>query len=475
VIAPLSPAHLLGLLLAGAGILWAVVKIGRFDRIAQVIVVVGVLLRLGAGIGLFLTSYHDVEWLRHARVGGGFWEPDALTYYTRAAEASRDGLQVISTDEASPTYVKALALSMDVLGISPLTGVYLNVVCYVAIGVLLVAAAGSIADGARRTATRLMLACFTLSPALILASGQSLKDQFFVAWLVVSSLAIGPVVRWLAGQPVSRTALGAAIPLLAVAVAIVSGIRPYVALFIVVALGLVTLVYLVRPQPVSALRRAGRGAAILILLWIAFAQGAGAYYAGYEQRVLGVLGIERTGGSAAAVVESAREGFVRSGGRTNIARPQSHAGDSMIRRLVIAFEALGIGLVLMVTPAAVVNAAGLVDLPDTGGMGRVIDLDTLFVALTCGAILWFARRHHGRFSPGTPYVMYTAVVAVITTVLMAYVVTNLGTLFRLRTIPAAWIWLLPLALSPVLGGDEVQRAAAGSPSLATRNAAVPTE
>ena len=81
-----------------------------------------------------------------------------------------------------------------------------------------------------------MLTCFTLSPALILASGQSLKDQFFVAWLVVSSLAVAPVVRWLAGLPVSRAALGAGIPLLVVAVAIVSGLRPYVALFIVVKL-----------------------------------------------------------------------------------------------------------------------------------------------------------------------------------------------------------------------------------------------
>jgi hypothetical protein len=76
----------------------------------------------------------------------------------------------------------------------------------------------------------------------------------------------------------------------------------------------------------------------------------------------------------------------------------------------------------------------------------VIDLDTIFFVLSCGLTIAFVARS-AEPPTGRPYLVYAIGLSVVTIVLMAYVVTNLGTLFRLRLIPSAWIWLLPLAMA----------------------------
>jgi hypothetical protein len=45
------------------------------------------------------------------------------------------------------------------------------------------------------------------------------------------------------------------------------------------------------------------------------------------------------------------------------------------------------------------------------------------------------------------YVVFCAVLAMTTILLMAYVVTNYGTLFRLRLFPLMVLWMIPLAVS----------------------------
>jgi hypothetical protein len=109
-------------------------------------------------------------------------------------------------------------------------------------------------------------------------------------------------------------------------------------------------------------------------------------------------------------------------------------------------ETVAVGIVLLTVPAAAVDAIGIAEIPYTGGLVRVIDLDTIFFVLSCGLTLAFVARS-AEAPTDRPYLVYAIGLSVVTIVLMAYVVTNLGTLFRLRLIPSTWIWLLPLAMA----------------------------
>ena len=151
-------------------------------------------------------------------------------------------------------------------------------------------------------------------------------------------------------------------------------------------------------------------------------------------------------GGAPCTSETAREQRIeRSGGRTNIVRARTTSDP--VPSVMDKVATVGVGMALVVVPAAVIDAMGVVDIPDTGGLVRIIDLDTIFVVFSSALTLVFLARYRAFALPAFPYILFSLGVATVTTVLMAYVVTNLGTLYRLRLIPAAWIWLLPLALA----------------------------
>jgi hypothetical protein len=85
----------------------------------------------------------------------------------------------------------------------------------------------------------------------------------------------------------------------------------------------------------------------------------------------------------------------------------------------------------------------------SGGRGLLFltDVDTLFIDVTILAalvLLWMrwptVRRH-------APYVTFTLMLGCLTALLLAYVVTNFGTLFRLRMLTVVPFWLLLLATS----------------------------
>ena len=64
-------------------------------------------------------------------------------------------------------------------------------------------------------------------------------------------------------------------------------------------------------------------------------------------------------------------------------------------------------------------------------------------ALAVMAMLIGGRRVAGQ---NAPYLSFTAGLFVILSGLVAYIVTNFGTMFRLRVMLATLLWLLPLAL-----------------------------
>ena len=82
-----------------------------------------------------------------------------------------------------------------------------------------------------------------------------------------------------------------------------------------------------------------------------------------------------------------------------------------------------------------------------GASARLIaDADTLAFDLIAALILWVLIVNRREISP-TP-LLFGLALAVLLALPLAYVMTNYGTLIRLRLLVAAPIWLLTLALAP---------------------------
>jgi hypothetical protein len=76
----------------------------------------------------------------------------------------------------------------------------------------------------------------------------------------------------------------------------------------------------------------------------------------------------------------------------------------------------------------------------------VTDLDTLFLDFTIIAVAIFMLRAWWPTRSNLAYFTFVLGLGLVLAVLMAYVVTNFGTIFRLRLIVATILWLLPLAV-----------------------------
>ena len=113
---------------------------------------------------------------------------------------------------------------------------------------------------------------------------------------------------------------------------------------------------------------------------------------------------------------------------------------------------LGLGLIFV--PVSLLKALSIVEFSGGRGLLAITDVDTLFMDLTIAAVILVLLRRRSAVRDRLPYVCFAATLAIVTSVLMAYIVTNYGTLFRLRLMAAAPIWLLPLALSNRIGREQ---------------------
>jgi hypothetical protein len=121
-------------------------------------------------------------------------------------------------------------------------------------------------------------------------------------------------------------------------------------------------------------------------------------------------------------------------------------------RLRRAAALVGTGLAAMFVPMSILEAASFVDIGGSRGMLLVADIDTLFLDASLVGLGWLLWRRRGYASAEVAGLISAMALAGVCAVLLAYVVTNFGTLLRLRLLVAAPIWLAPLALRPVLTG-----------------------
>jgi hypothetical protein len=433
------------------GISWLVVVLAVaglvrwiWDRspLIGTLVLVGVLARATAGAALFWISLRHLPVLPNLQLGNGFWvlALDGVSYYNSASTAAGQGLSTISAYSPSPAYVRLLAVAIRVCGESPLTAVLLNVAACALSCAICVLMWPPQPTGHSRVARAIAVGSLACLPSLLLTSTQPLKDQFF-ALAVVAAIACIRLVLMAFTAPGPRLLTRAAIGLAGAAAAeyIIGGIRAYYGVMFILA----TVIVLATVTILQPVRRWAAHIAVTLVvaavLWTSFAYGAGPYAEPYSRFLSTAASVPRTGSGLASTVapfESAREAFLASGGATNIVRRHTPGRNRNVERMMDE----SVGLMALVVPVSILRALSLVDFAGGRGLLAITDLETVFLDLTVAMQLWLVWRRRPE-RRDVVFLMFTFALAMAVIVPLAYVVTNYGTLFRMRTMYAIPLWL----------------------------------
>ena len=110
-------------------------------------------------------------------------------------------------------------------------------------------------------------------------------------------------------------------------------------------------------------------------------------------------------------------------------------------------RAAGWGLLVFFAPITLLETMAGLDIDGGRGLLRLTDIDTVvmdFAILSVFALAWTRRRTIGT---RLPIVLFSAILFGATALLLAYSVTNFGTLWRLRPMVVMPLWALTVALS----------------------------
>ncbi len=228
----------------------------------------------------------------------------------------------------------------------------------------------------------------------------------------------------------------------------VAGVRPYYAVMttatLAVALcggGLALVGSHRRVRPVC--EYAIGAIALLSVVWLTYGWGAGPYYRGPAlARLTSVAATPMA--SPAAAADQAREGFLNTGGDTNMVWHPRTDRPTLGDRL----EATGRGLAAECVPIVVLKQLGLVRFVGGRGLLPIADAATVFFDVTAVSILVLVCRRRQAIGAQWPLLVFGFGLSALSAVLLGYVVTNFGTLIRLRSLVEVPLWLVPLAVIP---------------------------
>jgi hypothetical protein len=348
---------------------------------------------------------------------------------------------------------------MQLVGRSPASGLFLNMILYVLLCVLIVRACRPAGD---RTAQLVCAACLgplSVAPVVLAHSSQPLKDDVFVFLAAVTCLSVLALLRVrpdTGARLKDRWIILAALVSLGAAAYIIAEIRLYFAVLVCACLIPATMIYMWRASAVpprwrvtvaiATLAMASIGPALMetakLYRWIARSASPVTTVAATASpsRPLdrGRRGDVMLWEFALHQMRDSRLGFIRSGGASNIV---ADAGlDHGIVRPTL------VGLATVFVPISMVRALGWVNLAETRGPLWITDIDTMLFDLFILACVSLAVARRDRAGPNVPFVWFVASLALVISVLLGYIVTNLGTLFRLRLMVALPLWMLPLAV-----------------------------
>jgi hypothetical protein len=412
----------------------------RVSKPAGALASAGAATRLIVGLALFWTSYLQLPFLTSQQLGGGFWRMalDARGYYLGGLFAAEQGASTLPAATPSPAYVQALAVWMSVVGTSPFSAVLFNIACYLATCALIVAVLRGLPSPHRDRLTTVIIATITASPMMLFVTTQVLKDSFFVLFAVVLSIGAWWTLSAIADPEASWRRLVPGVLACSVGVFVTAGIRVYYPAIVIACLAGGLLGALL-----SGLHR--RRLMFQIggtLLTLVLAAGALAFGSDEGRRYLELLSPNQPL-SALNRLDTARQGFVTSGGGTNVAAPALVA--PAVAPPIEAserLEDLAIGAATVFVPLSVLRAASVVDVSAGLSMMALGDLDTLFfdATLVLAAVMLFRLRRDIRGN--VPYLVFAILMIVLLSAMMAYTVTNVGTLVRLRLMILVPVWTL---------------------------------
>jgi hypothetical protein len=444
--------NLLGSAAIGCLLFLAIRWISRQSRVLGYIVAGGVLARAAAGLALFWISYLELPILRSLQFGEGFWTlmGDARGYYRSAAAAVQEGMHTIQPGMSSPFFTKTLAVWMHIVGISPADGLLLNTCFYVAICAVLTAAYRPTGEWRRDLPLLVALGALSFSPVVLIHATQALKEDLFM--LLIVAVGVGTMLLFDATVKGSRAeslrGVGQALIVLALASYCIAGIRAYYAAIVCGTLALVWMGATLTRR-LRVLTAALAGILVLGAMWYAYWLGAGPYFRPSPPEMARLTSAlpwvsERkppgeAWAAATSAVEYARTGFALTGGATNItpgARPRSR------------LELVLTGLAVVFVPISILKAMSIVDFNGGRGLLPIADSDTLFLDASLVMLLILVYQRRGEIGDRWTLAAFLLALSLITAVLLGYVVTNFGTLFRMRYLVAVPVWMLALALAP---------------------------
>ena len=442
----------------GAAIVAMLRWMARRSRVGAAIVALGLLARALVGLALFWISYAKLPVATSLNTGDGFWvlASDAPAYYRAALAAPAWGLGAVYGPAAG--YVRLLALWMHVVGESPAAGLYLNLLMFVATAMIVLAVAPTRNDWRDDAPVLLCLAALSFNPTLVGHSTQPLKDSFMALALVCGCAAAYVVFKELHSGVRARLRsprFWIAITGVLMSVYLVTGIRPY---FAFVEWGCYFLAALVSWIVAAGqrVRTFAIHAVTLIALWAVMAYGGASYYREIMQRTIdaGVNPLILYLNSA-SLLREAQLGFVRTASGTNAAAPppsdpglSERAGGPNLQP--VGGWSLPRGMILMFVPVVIAKSMSWLRFEGGRGLLALADLDTIFVDASIVMLLVLCVAGRAELRRNLPFFCFAVLMGVVSAGLIAFVVTNLGALLRLRLLFAVPMWVSAVALMPAL-------------------------
>lgn len=416
----------------------------------------GLVIRASGALFFFVISYFRLPLMARLQMGDGFWmlAPDAHEYY-RLGSLTAEHLHLGRIDTITPGYVGPLALWMRAVGVHPASPPFFSLVLYAVSVVAVVAAFGRARTWESEQAVAVGVAALSFSPMLIFSAIFGLKDVFVTTLVVLLAIAYLTLFAAVWSRATLRANLIAAAGALG-AMWLIAGTRTYFAMLMWAATAVAYLGCVIVGRG-SRLRHLIQAAVVLPALGLVIVAGAETPYPRYVAEmilaklpapladrlttVLGAVGRRHVPPSYGGLdeLERRREAIIAYGGDSVFNR---RAGATPLDR----FRALAIGLAAVFVPSSILERLSVVDIHIRTTARLVADADTLVLDLTLAIVLWLLIVNRGHINPGP--LVFAVALAVLVALPLAYVMTNFGTLVRLRLMVATPIWLLTLALAP---------------------------
>jgi hypothetical protein len=291
--------------------------------------------------------------------------------------------------------------------------------------------------------------------------------------VVIACRAAFEILEYFRQSPGRGVSLLAPVGIGAFALGLLGGVREYYGIFLWLSLaaGLVALLCMGRGRVMNRVPLVLLSFTILSAWWVAFMIGVGPQYQYYGGLIAKTTGVNipilasspkrPATESVTRVIQTHRDGFVMSGGATNLVGPtdipKASNRNRKATKVTDVSRGLVTGLLAMFVPMSLLKAASIVTFQGGRGLLFVTDADTLFIDFTLLALAWLMIRHRDSVRASLPSVLFAVALASLTTVLLAYVVTNFGTLFRLRSMTTVPAWVLPLALGTRMIAQGLKR------------------